>query len=288
MGLISGSPGVVLLDGAMGTGLHARGLVPTNLPERWLLERPEAVIAVHGEHVAAGAQAVLTCTFNAHPPRLRSERLETFTREIRRGAVAAARAAGAKWVVGLVGPMHPSTDAFLVHAYAEAAAHDFRLLGVDALVVETITQLEEGAARVGGAAASGLDVVACVVPGTPAGATGERAVRELGKAGARVLGVNCALPADCGPLLSAMRAAGAGLLWAKPSAVQNGISLSAEEFANGAVRLVQDGVRFVGGCCGAGAEHLQRLAQMLVERGSGSLESAPERGGFSSQEGQRG
>ena len=38
---------IVLLDGAMGTQLQARGLAPGELPETWNLTRPEDVQAIH-------------------------------------------------------------------------------------------------------------------------------------------------------------------------------------------------------------------------------------------------
>ena len=46
---------IVLLDGAMGTQLQARGLAPGELPETWNLTRPEDVQAIHEAYLAAGA-----------------------------------------------------------------------------------------------------------------------------------------------------------------------------------------------------------------------------------------
>ncbi|HET9551588.1 MAG TPA: homocysteine S-methyltransferase family protein, partial [Anaeromyxobacteraceae bacterium] len=65
---LAGPP--LLLDGAMGTALLARGLPPGALPEDWLLERPGDVEAVHAGHAAAGARVLLSCTFNAASARL--------------------------------------------------------------------------------------------------------------------------------------------------------------------------------------------------------------------------
>ncbi|MFA7053950.1 MAG: homocysteine S-methyltransferase family protein, partial [Kiritimatiellia bacterium] len=40
----------LVADGGMGTQLQARGLVPGECPERWCLERPEQVRAVHAAY----------------------------------------------------------------------------------------------------------------------------------------------------------------------------------------------------------------------------------------------
>ncbi|HEY7956401.1 MAG TPA: homocysteine S-methyltransferase family protein, partial [Polyangia bacterium] len=54
----------LLLDGAMGTELIARGLrVREECPEAWNLERPDEVRAIHAAYVAAGAEVIQTNSF---------------------------------------------------------------------------------------------------------------------------------------------------------------------------------------------------------------------------------
>src|SRR3954469_3282082 len=61
----------LLLDGAMGTELIARGLrVREECPEAWNVERPDEVRAVHAAYIAAGAEAIQTNTFGGTRPRL--------------------------------------------------------------------------------------------------------------------------------------------------------------------------------------------------------------------------
>src|SRR5688500_4771518 len=102
MSLVAERSGPWLVDGALGTSLHGRGLPLGAPPEGWRLARIGDVVAVLREHVRAGAHAVLTCTFNAHPPLLRPCGLHSFTAEIRRLAVEAARRSGAERVLGVV------------------------------------------------------------------------------------------------------------------------------------------------------------------------------------------
>jgi methionine synthase I (cobalamin-dependent) len=258
---------VTLLDGAMGTSLHARGLPPDTVPERWLLDRLSDVVEVHRAHVAAGARAVLTCTFNVHPPVLRPHRLHTFCGELRRIAVEAARQAHAPTILGVVGPLPPSVSALQVEAYAEAAGCDLAAAGVTGLVVETITSLEEGVARVRGAAVSGLPVVATLVPGTAAASDVRAAVNALTRAGAGQLGVNCDTPQACYPVLADMAALGAQSLWAKPSAGLPAQKMDQAAWVEATWRLLKLGVSHVGGCCGVDAAMLRALNQALRRLG---------------------
>ncbi len=59
----------IVLDGAMGSQLHERG-VPTRLP-LWsahaLLERPDVTRAVHADNAAAGAEVITANTFRTNP-----------------------------------------------------------------------------------------------------------------------------------------------------------------------------------------------------------------------------
>ena len=63
--------GTVLLDGAMGTELFDRGLPTGESPERWNVEEPDRVTAVHTDYIAAGSDIVLTNTFGGTANRLK-------------------------------------------------------------------------------------------------------------------------------------------------------------------------------------------------------------------------
>ena len=57
---------VLILDGAMGTELHKRGLPSGACPEAWCLAHPEAVGEIHAAYREAGADVVYTSTFGAN------------------------------------------------------------------------------------------------------------------------------------------------------------------------------------------------------------------------------
>src|SRR5262245_39984501 len=117
-----------LWDGAVGTELIARGLdLEREAPEAWTLERPEALREVHRAYVEAGAEVVQTNTFGGSRPRLARRGLEGQLAALQHEAVRLARASGARYVVGSLGPtgLDP-LDAFMrarIHeAYREQVA----------------------------------------------------------------------------------------------------------------------------------------------------------------------
>jgi 5-methyltetrahydrofolate--homocysteine methyltransferase len=100
---------LVRLDGGMGTALIARGLPTGLLPEAWVLGRPWDVAAVHASHAGAGAEVLLTCTFNLARLDLAGPDLDAF--EVARRAVALARLARPVAVAGCVGATGLSSPA---------------------------------------------------------------------------------------------------------------------------------------------------------------------------------
>ena len=98
---------VLLMDGAMGTQLQRAGLRPDECGVLWNLTHPDRVRAIHDHYVAAGAEVLLTNTFQSNPLQLtrvgKSDRLE----EINRHALWLARkAAGrSRFVLVDIGPI---------------------------------------------------------------------------------------------------------------------------------------------------------------------------------------
>src|SRR5271157_2015143 len=61
---------VLLMDGAMGTQLQFAGLRQGECYEAWNLSHPDRVLPIHRAYVAAGADVLLTNTFQANPAAL--------------------------------------------------------------------------------------------------------------------------------------------------------------------------------------------------------------------------
>jgi 5-methyltetrahydrofolate--homocysteine methyltransferase len=267
-----------LLDGAMGTALIARGLPPGALPEEWLLSRPEEIAAVHGEHAVAGAEVLLTCTFNCAAPRLGARVDASRVEDLCARAAAIARRSSRPGglVAGAVGPtgLHAPGAATL----SELAARYRRPLealaasGVDLLWVESQWDLREARAALEAARPLGLPVV--VTFGFPAveggfrganGTTAEACLGAVGAEGAFGAGVNCVTP---GPELVALARWAAGRLHvpfvAKPSPGLPGAVLEPEAFAAALAPAFDAGLRVAGGCCGATGDHLRALRPLLL------------------------
>ena len=97
---------VLVLDGAMGTLLQERGLSPGGCPEEMNRIAPEAVVGVHAEYAAAGADILVANSFGGNRAKLGHYGLESAVDELNRRAVELARKAGGDqlFVGGSVGP----------------------------------------------------------------------------------------------------------------------------------------------------------------------------------------
>src|SRR5262249_24037413 len=100
---------VLLMDGAMGTELLRSGLPAGECLDMCNLTRPESVLAIHRAYAAAGAECLLTNTFQANPFALARHQLADRLEEIQRAGVALARSAAGpeRFVLGDGGPLSP-------------------------------------------------------------------------------------------------------------------------------------------------------------------------------------
>jgi 5-methyltetrahydrofolate--homocysteine methyltransferase len=268
----------VLLDGAMGTELLAAGLPPGTLPEEWLLERPEAVGAIHAAYAAAGATVALTCTFNVASPRLAAALPEVAVEQLCREAVALVKHhAPESRIAGAVGPLAvavprgaaPSTQAMSrpferpLQALAEAGAH--------LLWLESQYDWREARAALAAAAGVGLPVAVTftlvVRDGrlvAPDGTPGEALLIRAVAAQAVAVGVNCVEP---GPALTRLAGWARRTLpvpfIARASAGLPGALRTPARFAEELLPAVTAGAGLVGGCCGAGPAHVAALGSLL-------------------------
>ncbi|HRY45316.1 MAG TPA: homocysteine S-methyltransferase family protein [Thermoanaerobaculia bacterium] len=273
---------LLLLDAALGTELARRGApsAPPLWSARAVLERPDLVLAVHRENVAAGAHVLTAGTFRTQPALL-----EAAAREATRRAVALAReAASERPGVLVAGSLAPVADCWrpdLVPPDAELArlhalhAGALAEAGADLLLLETFGTAREWLEAARAAAATGLAVVACattredgaLLSGEPLGEAA-RALLAL-PAPPAALGVNCVPARRLAASLDLLAAAAPGV----PLAAYGNTGLpideatgafaepiSPEEYAAVAERWLSLGARLVGGCCGTGAGHVAALA----------------------------
>jgi methionine synthase I (cobalamin-dependent) len=276
------SKGPVLTDGAWGTEFQARGLEAGECPDSWNLKYPERVEEVARAYVEAGSQVILTNTFRANRLALAGHGMAEQVREINRVGVEISRraAAGRARVFASLGPsgkllmMGEVSEAELLEAFTEQA-QALAEGGADALIFETMSDLEEAKAGVKAARATGLPVIVSMaydsgknLDRTMMGTTPEVAATELTATGADVIGANCGQGIESYTALCQRLHQSTSLpIWMKPNAglpelVEGGgtrYHTAPETFARHVPALLAAGANFLGGCCGTSPEFIRAL-----------------------------
>jgi len=281
--------GPVVTDGAWGTQMQARGLQPGEFPDVWNLTKPALVTEVAQAYVDAGSQVVLTNTFGANRLRLAETDCLDDLAAINRLGVELSRAATgdrAK-VFASIGPtgkmlMTGETTAEELHSVFQEQAEALAAARPDALVIETMADLEEAKIALAAAKGTGLPTVACMVfdsgkdkDRTMMGVTPEQAAEALTEGGADVIGANCGQGiAGFVAICRRYRKATGLPLWIKANAGlpemvegQAVYRTTPEEFAGYAEALRNAGAQFLGGCCGTSPDFIRALSTRLTSIG---------------------
>ncbi|WP_312116817.1 bifunctional homocysteine S-methyltransferase/methylenetetrahydrofolate reductase [Brevibacillus reuszeri] len=269
-------------DGAMATQLHRLGMPVGVSFEELCLSNPQLVHDVHASYYQAGARFLETNTFSANRDALARYGLEHKVARINRLAVAIAREAAQEdaYVAGSIGSILAGRVRKKVldeyrDQYEEQAIALLHA-GVDGLILETFVDLEEL-----------LLALEVIRPLTEAPLIAQLATLEVGRtrdgyslteafaqlkaAGADVVGLNCRLgPAEILRSFEQVQIPANTILSAFPNAGRLGMTdgeyafkSTPDYFAESALRLREQGVRLLGGCCGTTPEHVQAMATAL-------------------------
>ena len=278
----------LLVDGAMGTELFARGLTAGDPPEEWNVDIPDRVVDVHLGYIKAGSDIILTNSFGGTAFRLKLHKLDDRVFELNKAAAEVARQAADSsdrtiLVAGSMGPsgelleplgaMTPETaaDAFADQAEGLTAG------GADLLWIETMSSLEEVEAAVAGARrTSDLPIAATLsfdtVGRTMMGVTGTQVAERLTALGLAAIGANCGNNVSQTESAIAQVKAGAGdtpvIVMANAGIPEfKGDKLyyngSPEVMAAHTKRMMDLGIEVIGGCCGTSTEHLELMRKTI-------------------------
>jgi 5-methyltetrahydrofolate--homocysteine methyltransferase len=281
-------------DGAMGTQLMFAGLLQGNCGEEWNLTHPEKVLAIQRRYADAGSDCILTNTFGGSRIMLNRHGNANKVVEINQASVEIARQAFGNrtgYVIGDIGPfgglMEPYgdfTEAQVSAAFTEQAKALVDA-GVDAIIVETQTSLEELGLAINAAKEAGAP---CIIGSmaydvtldgstfrTMMGIDPERAADFMQDRGANIVALNCGTGMDMNRAKTAVerykKTTGLPVM-VQPNAGQPKLvnmkvcyDESPEQMAAGVLPLLEAGANIIGACCGSTPDHI-RLVRKAVDQ----------------------
>jgi 5-methyltetrahydrofolate--homocysteine methyltransferase len=282
----------LVCDGAMGTQLMAAGLEAGGCGEAWNLTHPERILDIHRRYTEAGADCLITNTFGASRLMLERHGHAADLAAINREGVRLAREAfGGRegWVLGDIGPLGAILEPYgelpvdRARAAWEEQAAALVEAGADAIILETMTSLDEIGLGVDASLAAGAP---CVIASlaydlsadqtfhvTMMGVLPEQAAPFLEERGAHVVGLNCGtgigMPAVAAVVrlyrehcsLPTIGQPNAGL-----PVLERGRAVYKQppaEMAAGVPAVLEAGANIVGSCCGSTPAHTEAIRRVV-------------------------
>jgi 5-methyltetrahydrofolate--homocysteine methyltransferase len=276
----------------MGTQLMLAGLESGNCGELWNLTQPERVLTIQRRYAEAGADCLITNTFGGSRMTLKRHGVAKDVRAINQAAARLAREAfGGRvgYVLGDIGPvgaiLEPYGDVSQAEAQDALEEQACALVegGVDAIIIETQTSLEELGLAIDAAKAAGAP---CIIASlaydlsadktfyvTMMGVFPEKAAEWAEEKGAHFVALNCGTGMDMAGAavvakiyrahckLPAMVQPNAGL-----PVLEHGQAVYKQSPLDMVVALpdvLAAGARIVGSCCGSTAEHTRAIRQVV-------------------------
>lgn len=286
--------GIIRCDGSMGYLLARHGASRNESFDYLNLSDPQLVADVHRSYLdEAGVNLLQTNTFGANRLHLATfgKSRERLVQVVNKAGVDIARevVAGTECMVGgSVGPLTHATGDWLSsseddgQAIEEAYIEQIKALGdagVDVFVIETVHRFIEGitALKVAKQLFPNIPVVfqaACTHRGqTVAGDDIETLIRAADEVGADVLGLNCFLdPAAMysqlldiqtwtqKPMAAQPNVGKRGLLCQGVFEADRSLRTTVNTFS---VKMIEAGVRLIGGCCGITPQQIQLVKKRL-------------------------
>lgn len=282
----------LVADGAMGTELMAAGLEEGGCGDAWNLTHPERVLAIQRRYAEAGADCLITNTFGANRLMLLRRGHGAELAQINlAGARIAREAFGGRpgFVLGDIGPLGAILEPYgdLPAAEAQSALEEQAAAlvgaGVDAIIIETQTALEELGIAIDAATRAGAPCIIAslaydllqdrITYRTMMGISPEQAAEFAEERGAHIVGLNCGTGMD---MAGAARVA---RLYRRHSTLPVMVQPNAgqpflenlktvyrqrpSDMARAVPEVLEAGAGIVGSCCGTTPEHTRAIRRMV-------------------------
>lgn len=274
----------LLMQGPMGSMLLSEAGAADVPPAFWNLAEPQAVSQIHRLYEAAGAQVLLTNTFQASEPALWRDGIFAPMREVNRAAVDATRAAHPQLLAGSMGPCglswlkKDSAEYRACRAVYRDQGHALLDAGVDALLLETFCSIRDLEPALDGVfdCALGMPVMVSFAIDDEGnllgdGLTIEGAVVYAERRGVAAVGVNCCSIGAATRAVPRLVAAARTPVMVRPNAgdaerTEDDALVwreDADAFARACRSWKADGARLLGACCGATPCSIAAMADVL-------------------------
>lgn len=272
---------VLLGDGANGTFLNLLGFTRQPYDLANILE-PDLVLQAHKAYFDAGADFVETNTFSANAIRLAGMNFDPYEVNLRGAQIAREAAGPDRLVMGAIGPagkpLAPIGTLTSEEVFAAIAqqAQALEAGGVDGFMLETFIDLEE--LRIAVEAVSSVSKLPIVVSkayiedgdslaeGLPL-----RCAETMAELNVVAVGANCIVgPQRMVDIVRQLAEACQLPILAFPTPglpqlVKGSIvyDIHPDYFAKATMRLVEEGARIIGGCCGTTPEHIKKMREAI-------------------------
>ena len=282
---------ILISDGAWGTFLQQKGLLPAECPESWNILHPEKVFEIAQSYIDAGSNMIETNSFGGNRFKLSFFGKEDQVYDLNKAAAEISRKAAGpdKYVLGSIGPTGKFlitgdvTEDELYETFKEQAIA-LEAGGADALIIETMTDIDEAKIAIKACKENTSCEVICTMTfdktdeavfHTMMGVTPADMTTELVDAGADIIGANCGNGMEnMVGITKEIRATNNKipiLIHANAGApvYQNNETqfLETPDITAGFVNpLISAGANIIGGCCGTTPAHIKAIAQIVKQK----------------------